>query len=150
MSEHDIPAAAKELAKKGQLIEAVKAAREQTGLGLKDAKNAVDAYLRNPNVASRFSRPREALTSYDIPPQAIAALEEGRFVEAVKHTRAARALGLKAAKETVECFLGQHADIDARFKAASSAELRRVAKKLATILVLLSMLAFGYIYLQAQ
>ncbi len=149
MSEHDIPAAAKQLATRGQLIEAVKVTREQTGLSLKDAKHAVEAYLRNPNGVSRFSRPRADLTSYEIPPQAIAALEEGRFVDAIKLTRDARALGLKAAKETVEQFLQQHADIEARFKSASSIKFRRVARKLATILALVGMLAFSYIYLQA-
>ena len=146
MSEHDIPAAAKELAKSGQLIDAVKLTREQTGLGLKDAKNAVDAYIRDPHRASRFSRRRDDLTSSEIPPLAIAALEEGRLVDAIKHTRSARGLGLKAAKETVEQFLAGHADIDARFRSASSAEFRRVAGKLATILVLIGVLAFVYDY----
>jgi len=146
MSEHGIPAAAKELAKGGQLVEAVKVTREQTRLSLKDAKDAVDAFIRDPNGASRFSRRREDLTRSDIPPLAISALEAGRLVDAIKHTRIARGLGLKAAKETVEHFLEQHRDIDARFRAASLTEFRRVARKLATILVLIGMLAFGYVY----
>ncbi|MDH4055077.1 MAG: hypothetical protein OEW73_12265 [Gammaproteobacteria bacterium] len=104
MSGHGFPAAAKELAKGGQLVEAVKVPLEQTGLNLKDARDAI------------------------------------------KHTRTTRSLGLKAAKETVEHFLEKHGDIDTRFRAASLTEFRRVAGKLATILVLIGKLAFGYVY----
>jgi len=146
MSEHDIPAAAKELARSGHLIDAIKVTREQTGLSLKDAKQAVDAYIRDPDRPSRFSRRRDDLTSFEIPPLAIAALEGGRLLDAIRHTRSARGLGLKAAKETVEHFLAQHADIDARFRSASAAEFRRVGRKLVTILVLTGMLALGYVY----
>jgi len=65
--------------------------------------------------------------------------------DAIKHTRTARSLGLKAAKETVEHVLEQHGDIDTRFRAASLTEFRRVAGKLATIVVLIGMLALGYV-----
>ena len=146
MSEHGIPAAAKKLAKGGQFVEAVTVTRERTGLTLKDAKDAVDAFVRDPNGASRFSRRRDDLTRANIPPLAITALEEGRLVDAIKHTRTARSLGLKAAKEAVEHFLAQHGDIDARFRAASLTEFRRVVRKLATILVLIGMSAFGCVY----
>lgn len=150
MSEHDIPVFAKELAGRGQLVEAVKVTRERTGLSLKDAKNAVQEYLRNPHGASRFGGPRENLTRSGIPPQAIASLEQGQFLDAVKQTRAAHMLGLKAAKETVEHFLRQHPDIDARFRLAASAEFGKVAKKLATFVLLFGMLAIVYVYLQTE
>jgi ribosomal protein L7/L12 len=150
MIENDIPAAARDLATRGQIIEAVKVTRVQTGLSLIDAKNAVEAYLRHPDGKSRFSTLRERLTSHEIPPLAIAALEEGRFLDAIKHTRAARALGLKAAKECVEDFLEQHADINARFRAASSTEFRRIIGKLATIVALLGIMAVAYFYFSAR
>jgi ribosomal protein L7/L12 len=132
-SKHNIPPAAMELAARGHLIEAVKVTREQTGLSLVDAKNAVDAYVRNPNGGSRFSQPRVSLSSNEIPPKAIRSLHDGRFIDAVKHTREARGLGLKAAKETVEEFLKQHPDTNAKFKAATAVDFKRVVGKLATV-----------------
>ena len=41
----DLSPTVRELADKGQKINAIKAYREETGAGLKDAKEAVDAYL---------------------------------------------------------------------------------------------------------
>jgi ribosomal protein L7/L12 len=148
MSEQDIPASAKEFARQGHLIEAVKVTRERTGLSLRDAKNAVDDYLRDPDGASRASRPHIDRTSFAIPSQAVASLEAGRFLDAVKHTRNARKLGLKAAKGAVEDFLRHRPDINARFRAASAAEFGRVARKLVTIMMLFGILLIAYVYLQ--
>ncbi|MFA7350756.1 MAG: hypothetical protein WC009_08340 [Methylotenera sp.] len=40
--------------------------------------------------------------------EAIAALERGRLIEAIKHTRAATGMGLKESKEAVETYLLQN------------------------------------------
>ncbi len=41
---HLMPAEARDLADAGNMIQAIKLVREQTGLGLKEAKDIVDAY----------------------------------------------------------------------------------------------------------
>jgi hypothetical protein len=40
--------------------------------------------------------------------EAIAALERGRLIEAIKHTRAATGMGLKESKDAVETYLLQN------------------------------------------
>ena len=51
----ELSAAAITAVERGNLIEAIKITREETGLGLKDAKDVVDAYLAgNPAVKQRY------------------------------------------------------------------------------------------------
>ncbi|MCT0224243.1 ribosomal protein L7/L12 [Synechococcus sp. CS-1328] len=139
MNQHgtEIPSDAKALAQEGKLIEAIKITREQTGIGLKEAKDAVEAYLADPQAKSRMKRPNARYKSAGIPVQAILFLEEGRLIDAIKLTREALHLELKPAKETVWSYLKQNPDLHSRYKAASAAEQKRILTKLATIGVLL-------------
>jgi hypothetical protein len=51
----DLPASAIEHLRHGRKIEAIKIVREATGLGLKEAKDAVDSHLaRNPMLAEQY------------------------------------------------------------------------------------------------
>jgi Ribosomal protein L7/L12 C-terminal domain len=51
----DIPAAAIEAMRKGRKIDAIKATRQATGLGLKEAKEAVEAFIeRSPDVRQEY------------------------------------------------------------------------------------------------
>ena len=51
----ELPAAAIEALTKGHKIEAIKIVRQEWGLGLKEAKDAVDAYVKTrPDLASQF------------------------------------------------------------------------------------------------
>lgn len=141
-----IPAEAMELAARGQVIEAIKVTRQQTGLSLKDAKDRVDAYIRNPHGTPRFDRAKDAPTTSDIPEPALLALEQGQLIEAIKHTRKTTGLGLKDTKELVERYLEQNPGLHTRFKSASSAQFRRVAGKVILVLVLLSLFVLSYQY----
>jgi hypothetical protein len=51
----DIPLKAHDLLRKGRKIDAIKAVREATGLGLKEAKDAVEAYIaRSPGLRREY------------------------------------------------------------------------------------------------
>ena len=141
-----IPAEAAALAASGKVIEAIKVTREQTGLSLKDAKDAVDAHLRDPHGTGTFDSPRKDPAVPGVPELAILALEDGRLIDAITHTREATGLGLKDAKETVERYLEENPGLQARFKAAASAEFRRVAGNVIVVLALLSLAVLSYQY----
>jgi ribosomal protein L7/L12 len=108
----EIPAEAKAAADRGDLIEAIKITREATALGLKVAKDAVDAYRRGgPPGAS-------SLGGVQVPLQAVSALHQGDFIEAVKRTRQATGRGLKESKEAVEAYLSAHPNTNEQYRAA--------------------------------
>ncbi len=107
----EIPPEAKAAADRGELIEAIKITRQITSLGLKEAKEAVDAYLHG------ATSPRSR-GDVQIPLQAVSALHQGSLIDAIKRTREATGLGLKDAKDVVETYLAAHPNIDAQFQAA--------------------------------
>lgn len=86
-----------DLLRSGQKIEAIKRYRELTGVGLKEAKDAVEAMERGEEVpvarAPAVSAP--AASVQDL-------LRSGRKIEAIKLYREQSGLGLKEAKDAVE------------------------------------------------
>lgn len=81
----------------GQKIEAIKLYREQTGAGLKEAKEAVEALERGevvPGLGSgSLGKGEEEILSL---------LEQGRKIEAIKLYRERTGAGLKSAKDAIE------------------------------------------------
>lgn len=57
----------------------------------------------------------------DLPGEAIAALERGNKIEAIKLVREAQGLGLKEAKDAVEAYLKHNPAIAAKYDAAQAA-----------------------------
>ena len=57
-----------------------------------------------------------------IPVDAIAALEQGNKIEAIKITRMQNGLGLKESKDAVEAYLERNPALNERFKLASSSD----------------------------
>jgi ribosomal protein L7/L12 len=102
--DRDVQAAAD----RGDLVEAIKLLRERTGLGLKDAKDAVESYLRGEELVAA---PRDTR----IPVAAISALQEGRLIDAIRHTREATRMGLKESKEAVERHLAANPGLREQF-----------------------------------
>jgi len=96
-----LPDDAMAAAHRGDLIEAIKLTRARTGLGLKEAKDAVDAYVAGKpvNILHNVS------ASFSFPAAAIAAAESGNEIEAIKIVRAETGLGLKEAKDMVANYL---------------------------------------------
>lgn len=88
----------------GDVIEAIKRLRAETGLGLKDAKDRIDQYR---------SGAGNGLAAFDIgadrplPEEARAALEAGQVIEAIKRVRESTGMGLREAKERVDAHMAR-------------------------------------------
>jgi len=94
----------RKLAAEGNKIEAIKAVREHTGLGLKEAKDYVEAI---PNVVplANFVQPQAAVDKADgeaMRQEAIALKAQNKAIEAIKLVRERTGLGLKEAKDYVD------------------------------------------------
>lgn len=81
----------------GDTIVAIKLLREASGLGLKEAKDVIDAYQRG----DPFTIANANLTP-DIPADVIQAMQRGKKIEAIRLLREHTGLGLKEAKDVVE------------------------------------------------
>ncbi len=82
---------------RGQTIQAIKLLRTATGLGLKDAKDAIDAQLSG----KAFTLPSSG-SAAPLPAEVLAALQSGNKIAAIKLLREHTRLGLKEAKNAVE------------------------------------------------
>jgi len=93
----------RELARAGKKIEAIKLVREQTSLGLKEAKDAVESMERGELVelTLRTASTTQGVSNID-PDQITELLLQGKKIEAIKLVREQTGLGLKEAKDVVE------------------------------------------------
>ena len=83
----------------GKKVEAIALLREAGGLGLKEAKDAIDQYLRE---SSTSSDNVSSATVSPLPANVVEALQRGNKMEAIRLLREETGLGLKEAKERVE------------------------------------------------
>jgi ribosomal protein L7/L12 len=95
-----LPANVIEALQQGQTIEAIKRLREATGLGLKEAKEAIDAYNDVDKEASASSSAADAL-----PASVLEALQAGNKLEAIKRLYKQGGHDLKQAKEAIDAYL---------------------------------------------
>ena len=117
----------------GNTIEAIKRLRTATGLGLKEAKEAIDAHF-----AGRPAQPRPSIAAMATLPFAVmAALRKGDRLEAIRLMREKGGLGLKEAKEAVEAFARQQSAAD-RDRAPGEVPRRSGAGWVILILVLVA------------
>jgi ribosomal protein L7/L12 len=90
----------------GQKIEAIKLLREATGLGLADAKSAIDAVGSGapipPHVLQRIDAHAADASAEDLPADVLAAAATGNRIEAIRLLREQRGLGLKEAKDLLD------------------------------------------------
>ncbi|MEZ5521962.1 MAG: hypothetical protein R3F08_10890 [Dokdonella sp.] len=145
----DVPPAASELARRGNLIEAIKLTREYSGCSLKDAKEAVEASVRGKAMPARATATEADAHGGDIPLAAILSLQKGRLIDAVKHIREASGLGLKESKERVDAWLERNPQALARFKAEASAEMKRFIRKVSVFLMVALLALLAYLSLRA-
>ena len=95
-----LPADVLKALEQGQTVEAIKRLRTATGLGLKEAKEAIDRHL-----AGEPARPRPSIVAMAALPFAVAAaLRKGDKLEAIRLMREKGGLGLKEAKDAVEAY----------------------------------------------
>src|SRR5262245_60603400 len=92
---YTLPEDVRDALNRGDKIAAIRLLRERTGIGLAEAKAAVDAGLIS-------SPPEVRYQSDQLPAQVRAALVAGRKIEAIKLLREATGLGLKEAKDRID------------------------------------------------
>ena len=85
----------------GRTIEAIKLLRQSTGIGLVEAKEAVDQYVRSQKLPGAASAP-ETSGETSLPPDVMQAVRSGNKIEAVRLVREYRGLGLREAKLLVD------------------------------------------------
>jgi ribosomal protein L7/L12 len=127
----------------GNKIEAIKIVREATGLGLKEAKEAVERYV--PGDAPYRAPKRPSTGGEAFPLEAVSALQNGRMIDAVKIVRAAHGVGLKEAKDAVDRYIASDSLLRGRFEAAR-AEVRKAVRLWAIALAMLAGLAVYYFF----
>jgi ribosomal protein L7/L12 len=108
MTPNSLPPEAIVAIQHGDKIKAVAITREKTGLGLKEAKDLVDAYFETEEVDFEHS-PAQAI---------IAAIETNRKLEAIKMLCDVTPLNLKNAKSVLEIYDGVDLDQGADLSAA--------------------------------
>jgi hypothetical protein len=101
----DLPAEALAAMREGRTIDAIRIVREATGLGLKEAKELVDAVAKG-GPRSRFGGIPDPGSSpavkAGLPPEAQAALDRNDTIGAIKIVRESLGLGLAEAKQLVD------------------------------------------------
>jgi len=137
-----LPEAAIAALGRGDKVEAIKLVREATGLGLKEAKDAVERHAAGEPPFTSQAPP--FADSEAMPLAAVSALQNGKLIEAVRVVRQARRIGLKDAKDAVERYLASEPLIRSRFDAAN-AESRRTALLWAIALTLVIGLVTYYL-----
>ena len=95
-----LPADVLEALAQGQTIEAIKRLRSATGLGLKEAKEAIDRHLAGQPAPARPSIAAMAALPFSV----AAALRKRDKLEAIRLLRGKGGLGLKEAKDAVEAY----------------------------------------------
>ncbi len=80
-----------------------------------------------------------------IPVDAIAALEHGNKIEAIKITRMQNGLGLKESKDAIEAYLDRNPALNERFKLASSSGGNGML-----YVLILGAAALAYLYVTGQ
>ena len=107
---NDLEEQIRSLLERGQKIEAIKRYREETGVGLAEAKEAVEALQAGRTVSCRGrplsgpDKPRVADWELDV----LRLLQAGKKIQAVKLYRERMGGGLKEAKEAVEAVARRH------------------------------------------
>lgn len=96
-----LPQPVQDALQRGNLVEAIKLMRADTGLGLKETKDALEAYMRGEPPSGGFA-PKALPDGAPLPAQVQQALDQGNKIEAVRRLRGLTGMGLKEAKDAVE------------------------------------------------
>lgn len=96
-----LPQPVQDALQRGHLVEAIKLMRADTGLGLKETKDALEAYMRGEPPATGFA-PKPLPAGAPLPAQVQEALDQGNKIEAVRRLRGLTGLGLAEAKDVVD------------------------------------------------
>lgn len=139
VSEQKISPSAMAAAKNGNIIEAIKIVREDTGLDLKQAKELVERELKHDGRSSSSS-PHSSM-----PINALVALQNGQLIDAIRHYLEHNKIGLKDAKEAIEDYLATNPSVHQQFKAAAAKGRNPVARILWAIVAVGLIAVGGYL-----
>jgi ribosomal protein L7/L12 len=140
---HEISLSALTAARSGNIIDAIKIVRKETGLDLKQAKELVERALKHGGRSSSPS-PRSSM-----PISALVALQHGQLIEAIRHYREHNKTGLKVAKKAIEDYLAKDPALCQQFKAARTQTSTRVVKRIVWAIVGISLIA-AFVYLVTE
>ncbi|MCB1555154.1 MAG: ribosomal protein L7/L12 [Xanthomonadales bacterium] len=107
----------------GNMIQAIKIVRQETGLGLAEAKQLVEQVDRGGGSLpdSSFGGPFSDSDQVDLPVAALVALRAGKLVDAIAALRQKTGLGLMESKQAVEAYLAEHPLLQRQFEEAAAA-----------------------------
>lgn len=137
--EVSIPRDAMTAADRGNVIEAIRIVREATGLGLVEAKDAVEAHLQETQVV----HPGDS--SVEIPMDAVVALHQGKLMDAIRSTRDRNGLGLMQARDALMGYLSSNPIVNQQFRAAVAQRRSRMLRNMIALL-LAGALVLGYVF----
>jgi ribosomal protein L7/L12 len=92
-----------QLLKQGHFIPALKRYRDQHGVGLEEAKAALEAWRSQATASSKVAKVIDTAASDVVSdPQIVAAIRKRNFIEAIKLYRAKTGVSLQDAKEAID------------------------------------------------
>jgi len=92
----------------GRKIDAIRMYREQTGAGLREAKDAVEALERGGKLPKSPQAAGSAGVRADLKADVWALVQDGQKIQAIKFYRERTGCGLKQAKDAVEAVAHEH------------------------------------------
>ncbi len=137
---YNIPPEAVAELEQGNKIEAIKIIREKTGLDLKQAKELAENYNAesHPGLKNEFKTNEKPV----IPVEAIAELNKGNKIGAIKLVRVANNFGLKDAKELVEKHISTNPQLQQKFDVLHAGGVKKLFNGIIIILGIIALLIF--------
>jgi len=139
----EIPPRARAAGEAGHLIEAIKIVREELGLGLAEAKALVERELKIGGLAD-IRRFGAEVSAPVLPVTAVAALQRGHLIEAIRAYREQSGVGLKDAKEAVEQYLERTPHVHRQFREAAK-QRGAPARRILWVLMIVGLIVFIYL-----
>jgi len=128
-SESQLSPRAGAAARAGNIIEAIKLVREETGLGLREAKALVE------NSLAGTGYPGKPATDAELPVGSLVALERGQLLVAIRNYREYHHVGLKDANAAVQRYLDRNPVGKQQFRNAAAGRRRPVVRIFLFLLV---------------
>ena len=125
----------------GNMIEAIKIVRQETGLGLAEAKQLVEhvdrggGSLPDSSFRGQFSEPEDI----DMPIAALVALREGKLIDAVAALREKSGLGLMESKQAIEAYLDDNPLLRRQFDDAVAANRKPPVVVIGVVLAIVAL-----------